>query len=761
MSLFFPFFVLLPILLFIIIYGRLCISVCNIQNINKSSLIFIYPVIGLAFLIVFVSFYFLFFNKLSSFQSFSYFFISILFGLYFEKNKKELLEDYIKIIIFSCLCTSVIIGPVILFDGFNPFNDTYTYLVHSQWLQQNSFKTEIVSSGFYPAESQVKLYQTAGTRMGASNLLAFIQSAFKFDWSYYVYLPIISLPITIASLTIGGIISQIYNLSQRFYFIISLLPLCLTNGFVFGAQYGFFPQTFGLCFCAGIILLFPIVLNNFFHDKNTIKKIITCSPLCLLISGFLYSYNDIALLFFTPLFIFFCVYIFINNLKLKESLYFIFICVCFISIFLNFELLRILKNLYGVINVASGNVQIGWHVNWNFWEFLTYSFGMRSLLDKFSLLNNILRYILFPIILIILIYVVISNKNLIKDINPSNLNLYLILLFLVNLVYWLIFIKFRYFSTGFVTDEIGNTFVQFKIVKFLAIQNLSLIGIACTFVYVKFIKKRFIFLILLLTFFNINLFQQIYTNSINHTSHFISETGRNKSPFDLFKDLRIITANIPRDESIFIAIPEDSHKITQMITYFLHDRYLASEYKDGYIRGSLPENQRDMNINDSKWLIQLDRFNDVPNNIFQKLYPFSIHQAPFNFFTRIGIKGAYGNEFDKTSNWNWVENNVTYIYSSSNSIENFKITFNLCKAGINNNIFNLVIMDRHKKIIFEDKIDMIDKEGWILYTSKLIKDKTDYLEINISSNGKPSELSKNDRRTASFAIRDLKINYNK
>jgi hypothetical protein len=76
---------------------------------------------------------------------------------------------------FVIVVTIPVLAPAIRFNSFNSFNDTFTYLVHGQWLQEHAFKELARGSGFFPAETQVVLYQNAGHRMGASFFLGFVQ----------------------------------------------------------------------------------------------------------------------------------------------------------------------------------------------------------------------------------------------------------------------------------------------------------------------------------------------------------------------------------------------------------------------------------------------------------------------------------------------------------------------------------------------------------------------------------------------------------
>ena len=164
----------------------------------------------------------------------------VLLGIAFEKQRADLFRDWLIVSVFAIVTTIPILAPAIRFDSFNPFNDSFTYLVHGQWLQEHAFSETARASGFFPAETQIYLYQEAGHRMGGSFFLGFVQSLFHLEWSYYAYLSTVSLVFASGSLAIGGIIQQVIPVSKTVALVLCALPAFSLNGFVFGAQYGFF-----------------------------------------------------------------------------------------------------------------------------------------------------------------------------------------------------------------------------------------------------------------------------------------------------------------------------------------------------------------------------------------------------------------------------------------------------------------------------------------------------------------------------------------
>ncbi|MBN9662468.1 MAG: hypothetical protein J0H49_29985 [Acidobacteria bacterium] len=134
------------------------------------------------------------------------------------------------------------------FQGFNPFNDAFTYLVHARWLQHHAFAEAVTRDLLQPALSQVFLYQAGHHRMGASFLLAWIQSLCGSEWPHEVLPGVVALTLACGGLALSGAVSCATPLRRRFLLVLGLLPGLTLSGITFGSVHGFLPQCFGLAF---------------------------------------------------------------------------------------------------------------------------------------------------------------------------------------------------------------------------------------------------------------------------------------------------------------------------------------------------------------------------------------------------------------------------------------------------------------------------------------------------------------------------------
>ena len=190
------------------------------------------------------------------------------------------------------------------------------------------------------------------------------------------------------------------------------------------------------------------------------------------------------------------------------------------------------------------------------------------------------------------------------------------------------FLKLRYFSSG-PAGEIGITFLQFKIAKWAAPFDLALLGISAAWVVTRTSRFAVILRVTFAIFFAIGLRNQIIRVAPSVTQYFLIETRRSYAPFGLFTDLRDRLTSVPKNEVIYLGIPNDHNKLTQMVAYVLYDRKLAGRYNDGYIEGHIPQNERDMPVADTSWLLEHKLVSADGEDPFRRIGPFYIHSRPF------------------------------------------------------------------------------------------------------------------------------------
>ena len=615
---------------------------------KESSAFYIAPLLGLASLVLISTVY----GWLSPFKiyiSVSIFIGLMALGVLFEKERLTLFRDCGIICVFGFIVTLPIFASAIWFDSFKPFTDVFTYLVHGQWLQQHAFSQSVHPSGFFPAETQIVLYQSRGHRMGASFFLAFVQSLFHLEWSYYALLPTVGVVFAVANLALGGIIRQVLPaVSKTICLAICTLPAFSMNGFVYGAQWGFFPQTFGLAFCFGLASLIPGLVNNTIQLKPVwIKQFYNLLPLSICFSAFLMTYNDMFPLLGASIILFFFL---MGALYWEErgNLWrFILIFVAEVSLVVNIEVFRIVKNFIGtVLGAGSGMVAFGWPVLWHPIQFLALSFGMKSAfihgvigkhtyssdpstiqfanINGVFLIDKIISLWVFPALLIMM------GIILFKILQERSKNNTILFILCINIVFCLVFIKFRYATLGLNPGEMGHTFLQFKLSKWLTPFNLGLLGIIIAWLLLKTGKRVEIFKYIFLILFVMGMAIQCIIVPRLFIKQFQDETLQKYSSFNVLLDLRARVESIPKTQVIYLNLGATHYKLRQMVAYVLLDRRLASNYNDdGYILGHLPQDQRDMPIETADWVVEYKPVQSMDENPLNRVGPFFIRQAQF------------------------------------------------------------------------------------------------------------------------------------
>lgn len=600
---------------------------------------YIAPLLGLAGLVLITTVY----GWLSPFRtglSLSLFAGLLLLGLAFEKQRADLFRDWLVISAFTLVATIPIFAPAIRFDSFNPFNDAFTYLVHGQWLQEHAFSEVARASGFYPAETQVVLYQGAGHRMGGSFFLGFVQSLFHLEWSYYAYLPTVALVFALGSLAIGGIIQQVVPVSRTVALTLCTLPAFTMNGFIFGAQSGFFPQTFGLAFSAGLACLIPGLIAYTLSARPAWKnQFIHLLPLALCCAALLITYNDMFPLVGAGIGLFVLLICFLHWGERYRIIGFMLMLAVQVLALVNVESVRIIRNfVHTLLNTASGAVHFGWPVPWPAIQFVAHSFGMKFPLDNnafraVTMADQLISIWIFPVLLIAIVAALTQILRK-RPWNPA-----ILLLICINAVFWLAFLKFRYAAQG-LDGEVGNTFLQFKLAKWLAPFNLGLLGIAVAWFLVKMERYRHLYQGTFLAAFAAGMVIQYAGVSEVLTRYFQNETLRMHSPFNALLELRSRVAGIPKDRVIYLGFGKEHQKITQMVAYILSDRKLAGKYEhDGYITGLIPAHERDMPLENADWLIQWKPASAGDENPLNRVGPFFIQRTPFSSSSTEGSAG--------------------------------------------------------------------------------------------------------------------------
>ncbi|MDP3705712.1 MAG: hypothetical protein Q8R24_07350 [Legionellaceae bacterium] len=735
------------LLLICLIVGRRLVDL--LPNVMGRTIgLYIAPILGLAFLVLFATLY----GWLSPFKPTYSIPLTIIFvavSIVCETRKRELVNHGFYVCVFALLCALPILAPLIRYSGYNPLTDIFTYLAQGQWLQSHSFAEKLTTSGYYPALTQIALYQETGSRMGGTFFIGYVQSLFALKWSYYAYMPTVSVGFVAGCLSIGGIIRQVIPVKRVIILALALLPSVLMNGFVYGAEWGFFPQTFGLAFAVGVCALFPYLTIVVVKRIPTWSQmVIYVLPVSICTAALLFAYNEPFPIFVGAIGLFLLIMACTHAGQIKTMLLFSGVYLIETLILINYEIIRIANNIYQTLAISNGVPDIGWPVLWSPIQFLAFAFGMKSPFNSrmFSL-DSLVSNIVAPIVVAVMMFTLIQFMR-----TKPKRRATILFLFCLELVLLLFFIKFRYLSLNKSIVEVGHTFLQFKIAKYAAPFSIALLSTFAAIVWYYFKSQRTWFVWLYGLVFIVGVYFHGVIVSKNFTNQFLAAVKQRHAPFDVLLTLRAAVADIPADQVIHVALGPDQSKLRQMVAYVLSDRKISSDYRDdGYIVGRLPPEDRLMTSEHASRLLIMRQPQDVDDAQNRLVGPFIIQKPPFHYVLPGKQDGGYNTESnDRGDTWNWVGHAIDFPYTLVGQYQMVKIKC-MFKSHRESRSLHIVLRTQSGLVLANYTLSLQPKEKafespWIQLNSN------ESLVLHVESDGQSSRLSMLDGREASFMI---------
>ncbi len=548
------------------------------------------PILGTGVFIPIISLYGWFFSFNSVFSRLLFLGVVVASLAYLYTKKHVAHMRYLPVLlVFGLLISSIELTFLLRFDSYPTYDDTYTYLIHSHWLQHHPFRYKLHSSFLSPDLNNILIYQITMMRMGGSYFLAWIQSLFGFEWSYDAYPLIVVFILTIGSLAVAGATALISRVGRFFPLMIGGLAGLGLNGFVFGAYFGFLPQTFGLAFSIAEIALFGALILYLYKAPNIgFMKLFTYAlPVTLLLSDVIYTYHEICPVLFSAHVLFLIWSRMTNTLKWQQIINLSLIFTLQIVLFTNIELHHLYDNIMALI--IGGRLQegFGWSIPWSPWEFLGLTVSMKSAhINAWLCSSSIFNFILVLIAATLITYMLAifyKNKSRMIVILP---HVYVLLLLL------LIFIKLRYFSVG------NTSFIQFKTAKWASLSATTLFGAAIIFVFLKkytffkpYYRKAILFFFMGGLIFNCAYINYMSLSQLPNRPNPV--LGDYKYPLHKLLYLRKALESIPKNKYIYLKVNDGFNSLSWILSYLLYDRpiiVLTNQDTDAFKQESLKPN---------------------------------------------------------------------------------------------------------------------------------------------------------------------------
>jgi hypothetical protein len=556
-----------------------------VPNALRSKLLLVFsPVLGFIWLIV--SSTWLSYLGLSAEQYSIYLLsVTILVSFYFlYKNRANLKEQFEKynflVVFFSLISGLIILLPYIKFNAFYPYIDGYTYISIADFLLKHGYFDSADQYQYHPWLTQMKLYQGTGLRIGAQVFLAFMTSIFSQKMSINLFIPVSAVSQSILVLITWLFCSYGLKIPNK-YSLVAILFVSLHVGMPIGNLInGFFPQHFGM-----IVFMFPFIYLyriSDYDDKISKFKIILSSSLA--VACLVMSYSELL-----PFFVisFLCVnlyYLLFTSYKLVVFKHLVLVGIISI-IFSNIALYYSLRALPIQLEAV-----VGWDIKQTVWQYILQLTSMLPLFYNLSSLNgSLLIKSLANITALFIIITMFRGIFLNKRSEGKKM------LFATSIIFVLVIFYFLFFKRNpWNPQETGQNWSVMKAIQysFFLIPPLVAFGVEGLKKYSKLL------MVIIFGFFIVLSINNNYKYALEMTQPMRYYTGNDKTPLKEYWKLKDVIENEKRP--IYISVPDSQNNHRRMISYFLQEKELISNWNsDGYYHWKLEVPQR----NDAVYLI--------------------------------------------------------------------------------------------------------------------------------------------------------------
>lgn len=682
-------------------------------------------------------------------------FAAVALSVLTDKNKLQAAGHALVVSVFGLVTSASILMCLIRFGGFNAYNDTFTYLVHANWLQKNAFNMPVTLESVTPATTQIRLYQIADLRMGGSFAFGWIQALFGADWSYKVYPIVVALPVATCCLAIGFCASQVVRLRRGLILLGSALPALSFGGLNFGANMGFLPQTYGLAFATAFLGLLGSSLAAIEKGNLSPEHI---GRIGLLLGGLLaacvYAYSEMVLFLICALLM--CIGFSARTKTRKRHVALFAGSIAAVSaILLNFEIIRAIAAVSSQSKAVVGSV-----VEWPFLGFLAHSLGIHGgAWDPFtwSRLRWYKPEFLTGLSCLIALCLMLakSRKLLVAGRGTRAMTPIAAVLLLFSIA----FLYFRYVVPSPFPTGTGQSWSQFKLTDwahpFVSVFLLIAISRYLQEKHLKLALRAAILLVFVVAL-NCN-----YILAKKRTESIWTDVGTSPSIYQSILAVRWAVMDHCHNEVVYLHLIEHHHKFRQLLAYMLHDMKLVADWTgDGYISVHMPATAQVGRPSSAGCLLL--PMNEIPKNLRSSV---KMQFGSFGLLSRDGpgaiittsVKGGYDLETEGDNSWRWVKEKIEFATNSFNvsDVRSLRVAFEYSSTA-------------PRKMILELK--GIAEGRWVEFASDGMTPKRfdrvldmpgeQLTRINIWADGEPKRLGPNDPREAKFLIRNFVVQPN-
>jgi hypothetical protein len=539
---------------------------------------------------------------------------------------------------------------------FDPFNDAWTYLVQSQWLQHHNLRDSVPTESVFPAYSQIQLTQGSGTRAGAQFLLAWVQGMFGLSWAHEAYPILIGAALGVGSLTVAFAASLCRGHARALPILGAIFASAGLNGFSYGALFGFLPQTVGLACASMTLWLTGATLASLSRDRRSSEIARASIPTALGLAATLYAYGECVPLLVCAMGVGVVTAAVAGDRDTRTRTLWWAAGVGLLSLVLVApELPRFVRAIVRQSTAVVGNA-----VDWPTREFLLHALGLRSgNWDTFAtwLIDSHFTTWVLRFALLLAIALRIAGRGRLA---LSKIVLLPALGFLA--VSALLFFKFRYFTANPFPTGVGQSWSQFKLAGWSTLPALSVL------VVLGASDRRGNLLARLGGgLFGVALAICAVTGLIRakgyaeqRTALVVRELGMPGPPLqELQRFFAEVNQRIGPDEPVRLLLDDPTEKITQLAAYFMMNRpVLAVWASDGPVYSYFSQWPTSAQMNAANWIIARDESPESGATIAGGR--FRLHSRSEFWAESVQISGGYLREPMGGDFGYWVEDAIEF-----------------------------------------------------------------------------------------------------
>lgn len=645
---------------------------------------------------------------------------------------------------FGLVCGTSILVPLYVSGAINAHNDTFTYLAHGNWLQHHAFADQIPADQVTPAGTQVRLYQLYGFRMGASFVLGFFQAAMHIRWSYDIYPAMMISAVAACCLAIGFPVATLLgSLRTDLRLALLALPGFSIGGLVFGANYGFLPQTVGLALAAGAIFATGSALHWLRSEQRSIGSILkTAAPVALLLAAQIYAYSELAP--FLAIAIGASGLLIAARFRAWRNVIIFGVALALMMIVLgNFELLRAYQSLR-----SQAGAVVGSPVEWSILGFIGHAIGLQAGAWDSQAFN------IFAVgwgLLLVLVLLVGFRFIRWTSLRPIISSLVPVLALLAVLFCGLVY--FRYIVASPFPVGTGQSWSQFKLTEW-AHPFASVLVVAVVAAFLAGSNRRYrhaVFVLVVLAAFGSGLSGVLRMRDIVAYYGDTDDLGA----FYLKFRQTVFTA-CPTESPVYLALGGSDYKFRQIASLYLDDRNVRSDWGDDpSIYPWISPDRVRLSPKKGNCLVEgrqkaASTATDATSRPLFRIEPFDGIRS----LKIASVTGAYGYEGDTLDWWRWVEQSATFNFTSVGESEKSKLALHFEYLTRADEPLVVEISDGASESIHLD-VAASPVRGTFTQNVQVIP--SDKLKVTVSSKSKPQAMGDKDPRLITFQIRNLSV----